>query len=145
MRVYLDNCCFNRPYDDQNSIKIFMETEAKLFIQNEIRNKNIELVWSYIMDFENENNPNRENRELIEDWLNFSVLDIAENDNVIDKSINLINNGLDFYDSLHIACAIEGKADYFVTTDAKILNKKNLIGEIVAINPIDFIKVYTGE
>jgi predicted nucleic acid-binding protein len=122
-----------------------METEAKLFIQNEIRNKNIELVWSYIMDFENENNPNRENRELIEDWLNFSVLDIAENDNVIDKSINLINNGLDFYDSLHIACAIEGKADYFVTTDAKILNKKNLIGEIVAINPIDFIKVYTGE
>lgn len=145
MRVYLDNCCFNRPYDDQNSIKIFLETEAKLFIQNEIRNKNIELVWSYIMDFENENNPNTEKKELIKDWLNFSILDIIESDNVIDKSTNLIKNGLDFYDSLHIACAIEGKAEYFVTTDSKILKKTNLIAEIKAINPIDFIKVYTGE
>jgi|GEM_PF-3312849 hypothetical protein len=37
------------------------------------------------------------------------------------------------------------KAEYFITTDAKILNKKNLIGEINTINPIDFIKIYTGE
>ena len=97
------------------------------------------------MDFENENNPNTEKKELIKDWLNFSIIDIIENDNVIDKSTNLIKIGLDLYDSLHIACAIEGKAEYFVTTDSKILNKKNLISEIMAINPIDFIKVYAGE
>jgi len=33
MRVYLDNCCFNRPYDDQMQLKIELETKAKLFIQ----------------------------------------------------------------------------------------------------------------
>jgi len=33
VKVYLDNCCFNRPYDDQNNLLVFMETEAKLFIQ----------------------------------------------------------------------------------------------------------------
>lgn len=126
MKIYLDNCCFNRPYDNQNSITIFLETEAKLFIQNE-------------------NNPNSEKKELIKDWSNFSAIDIIENDNVIDKSTDLIKIGLNLYDSLHIACAIEGKAEYFVTTDSKILNKMNLIGEIKTINPIDFVKIYTGE
>ncbi|GAK55959.1 hypothetical protein U27_02920 [Candidatus Vecturithrix granuli] len=37
MRIYLDNCCFNRPFDDQNQIKIKLETEAKLYIQEKIR------------------------------------------------------------------------------------------------------------
>lgn len=30
MRVYLDNCMFNRPFDDQGHIRIRLETEAKL-------------------------------------------------------------------------------------------------------------------
>jgi len=38
-RFYLDNCCFNRPYDDQNNLNIRLEAEAKLFIQNEILEK----------------------------------------------------------------------------------------------------------
>jgi len=31
-RLYLDNCCFNRPFDNQKQLKIKLETEAKLFI-----------------------------------------------------------------------------------------------------------------
>lgn len=27
MRVYLDNCCYNRPYDDQSQMRIHLETE----------------------------------------------------------------------------------------------------------------------
>ena len=26
MRIYLDNCCFNRPYDDQSQLRILLET-----------------------------------------------------------------------------------------------------------------------
>ena len=33
-RIYLDNCCFNRPYYDQSQLKIYLETQAKLYIQN---------------------------------------------------------------------------------------------------------------
>ena len=29
-KVYLDNCCFNRPYDNQGNLLIHLETEAKL-------------------------------------------------------------------------------------------------------------------
>jgi hypothetical protein len=49
MRIYLDNCCFNRPYDDQSQIRIRIESEAKLFIQAKILAGEIELAWSYIL------------------------------------------------------------------------------------------------
>ena len=44
MRIYLDNCIFNRPFDDQSQIRIRLEAEAKLFIQDKIKNNEIELV-----------------------------------------------------------------------------------------------------
>jgi len=44
MRIYLDNCCFNRPFDDQKQIRIRLETEAKLEIQRRILLGEIELA-----------------------------------------------------------------------------------------------------
>ena len=32
VRVYLDNCCFNRPFDEQVSAVIRLETDAKLHL-----------------------------------------------------------------------------------------------------------------
>lgn len=29
MRVYLDNCCFNRPYDSRSQMRVPLETQAK--------------------------------------------------------------------------------------------------------------------
>jgi len=57
MRIYLDNCCFNRPFDRQDDITTRLETEAKLYIQNQIKAGTLKLVWSYILDFENSRNP----------------------------------------------------------------------------------------
>ena len=44
-RVYLENCSFNRPFDDQGQVRVRLETEAKLHIQENIRNGALELVW----------------------------------------------------------------------------------------------------
>ena len=57
MRIYLDNCCFNRPFDDQGQIRVRLETEAKLCIQENIRGGALELAWSYIIDSENGSEP----------------------------------------------------------------------------------------
>ena len=54
MRIYLDNCCFNRPFYDQSQIRIRLESEAKLKIQDDILEGKLKLVWSYILDAENE-------------------------------------------------------------------------------------------
>lgn len=48
MRVYLDNCCFNRPFDNQDNILIRLETEAKLTVQEKIKSGIFELAWSYV-------------------------------------------------------------------------------------------------
>ena len=47
MKIYLDNCCFNRPYDDQTQIRISLETQAKLYVQDLVKNKKLDLVTSY--------------------------------------------------------------------------------------------------
>ena len=36
MKIDLDNCCFNRPFDDQSYMNISLETQAKLMIQTVI-------------------------------------------------------------------------------------------------------------
>jgi len=141
IRIYLDNCVFNRPFDDQTSIRIKLETEAKLYIQNKIFKNVIELVWSYILEYENEQNPFIERREAIKEWKNLAVLDIEENEIILKRAKKLVTIGLKSKDALHIACAIEGKAEYFLTTDDKILKKGKHIKEIKIIDPIEFIKI----
>ena len=37
MKIYLDSCCFNRPFDDQKDTVIFEETQAKLEIQSLVK------------------------------------------------------------------------------------------------------------
>lgn len=68
MRLYLDNCCFNRPFDDQSTLTIRLETEAKLHIQATIRSGDYALGWSYILDYENTANPLAERRSEIQKW-----------------------------------------------------------------------------
>jgi predicted nucleic acid-binding protein len=48
--------------------------------------------------------------------------------------------GLKAKDALHIASAIEAGAEYFLTTDDKILNKAGKIKELTILSPADFIK-----
>jgi hypothetical protein len=43
-RIYLDNCSFNRPYDDSSILKNYLEAEAKTYIQNEIVNKTVDNI-----------------------------------------------------------------------------------------------------
>ena len=78
MRIYMDNCCFNRPFDDQANIRIRLETEAKLYIQEKIINKEIEFAWPYIIDYENHFNPFEERRNTIDKWKSHATIDIAE-------------------------------------------------------------------
>lgn len=52
MKIYLDMCCFNRPYDDQAQSRIRIETEAKIVIQQKIKDGEHELLWSSTLDFE---------------------------------------------------------------------------------------------
>ena len=113
MRIYLDNCCFNRPFDDQSSIRVKLETDAKLYVQSLIRDKRLELAWSYILDFENEANPFVERKFTIEKWRHLATIDTIENENILYKANIFVKAGIKTKDALHLACAVEMKCDYF--------------------------------
>ena len=46
MRVYLDNCCYNRPFDEHVQLRVRLDTEAKLEVQRQMRSGELEYVWS---------------------------------------------------------------------------------------------------
>ena len=137
MRIYLDNCCFNRPFDNQTQVKIRLETEAKLYIQQEIINGRYDLVWSYILEFENKMNPFITRRKAILEWKTKTVTDIEENESILKIAEEFQNRGIKSKDALHIACAIEANSEYFITTDKKLLNF--ISNDIKIVNPIEFI------
>ncbi len=141
MRVYLDNCMFNRPFDDQTQIRIRLESEAKLYVQDKIKSKDIELIWSYILEIENCQNPHDERRIAIQKWKNLSTIKIVENPNILSNANQLLGFGIKPKDALHVASAVEGKADYFLTTDDKLTSGINRSNIIEVSNPVDYIKV----
>ncbi|MEW6237251.1 MAG: PIN domain protein, partial [Candidatus Omnitrophota bacterium] len=112
MKIYLDNCCFNRPFDDQSHIRIRLESEAKLKIQEEIRAGNLNLGWSYILDYVNSKNPFHERKNQIGEWKKYAISNIHETKEVIDRAISINQMGLQKIDSLHLACAILTKCEY---------------------------------
>jgi len=137
-RIYLDNCCFNRPYDDQSYLTIKLESEAKLFVQKEILQGTFDLVWSYMMDYENSVNPYDERRNVIAKWRAIAKSDIGFSEDVNAAGKRLMKAGLKNKDALHLACALKGNCDYFLTTDKGVLNKE--IDGIIIINPVDFVR-----
>jgi len=50
MRVYLDNCCYNRPFDPQTDLRIHLETVAKVRVQTLMKSGAVEYVWSDALD-----------------------------------------------------------------------------------------------
>lgn len=140
MNIYLDNCCFNGPFDDQSQLRIRLESEAKLRIQEDIRSGSHQLVWSYILDYENSKNPFQKRREQIAKWRSYSESDIEEDEEVIKLAAIVNHQGIKKIDFLHIACAINAKAEYFLTTDDGVLKKATFIQDIQITDPIGFIK-----
>ena len=137
MRIYLDVCAFNRPFDDQNQLKIKLETEAKLFIQQGIVNGAYELVWSYILEFENNQNRFYDRRNAIYDWKKIAKIHCVENREIIEYAENLKKLNIRTKDALHIACGVYTKSDYFVTTDKHLFNLR--FDGIKIVNPLTFL------
>ena len=85
-------------------------------------------------------NPFDERKRSIHEWKSYSTIIIKEEKRILEKATQLNQVGLRSKDALHIACAISGQCEYFVTTDDKIINKQNFITGLILTDPIGFIK-----
>jgi len=138
--IYLDNCCFNRPYDNQLHPLVKIETQAKLVIQQKIIEGEIDLVWSFILHYENSKNPYAERKDQILLWKEIAKSTISLHDDIRSNANSVMKLGIRLKDALHIACAIQAGASFFVTTDKKLLNK--CVKGTSILNPIDFLRRY---
>ncbi len=140
-KLYLDNCCFNRPFDDPSQLLVRLETEAVLFIQEQIKAGKIEIAWSSILDFEIRKNPFHSRREAFDIFRRLSRNIVEVDDGIKEMSLGFQARGLNWVDALHVACAVKAGCGYFVTVDKRILNKT--IPEIEVLNPVQFLQSQT--
>jgi predicted nucleic acid-binding protein len=146
IKIYLDNCCYNRPYDDQQQMRIQLETQAKLYIQELIKERKLSLVCSFVSRYENNENPDTTSSDSISAFLKYSTdyIDSGNYDEIYTKALKLMNLGIKMKDASHLACAIKAKCDCLLTTDDKFI-KNYTEGEIKVINPINFLQIFEGE
>lgn len=139
IRVYLDNCAYNRPYDDQSQMKIELETQAKLKIQRLIKEKQIELASSYMSLYECGENPDQDKASLITDFINSNssvFVSLTNKASIEQRATEIMKTGIKYKDACHIASAILSGADYLISTDIRML--KYQTDEVKLINPVDF-------
>jgi len=120
-----------------------LETEAKLLIQAEVLNGNLDLIWSFIHHYENSDNPFVDRKKQIILWEAKANEVVAFMPKIKSHAESIMKLGIKNKDALHIACAIAAHADYFITTDKKLLNKQ--VDEISITNPMDFVRRYYSD
>lgn len=141
MRIYLDSCSYNRPYDDQSQMRIHLETQAKLHIQDMIRQNQIELVTSYVLDYENSNNRSIQKRRAIEKFMKeYAALYVSNKhgSKIAEIADSIMETGIKEKDAYHVACALMAECNYFVTTDDRLLKYRSK--RIKLVTPGEFIR-----
>lgn len=123
MRVYLDNCCYNRPFDEQAQLRVVLETLAKLNIQQQMRDGVLEYAWSSVLDFEISKSRFLDRSLQIMPWAKGAVINVQIDDSIRFRAKEFEANGLKAMDALHVACAEAAECDWFFTTDRGILKK----------------------
>ena len=143
LKIYLDNCCYNRPFDDLSQAKIYNEATAKMFIQSLIKYKSLVLYSSYMLSFEINANPFENIKEhircFVNDYTEFFVSKKREYE-ILPLTNEIMKTGIKLKDAVHIACSIVAECDYFITTDKRVLGYKT--DKVQIINPIEFVKLW---
>lgn len=145
MRVYLDNCCYNRPYDDQTQVRISLESQAKLHVQDLIKEGKLQLASSYTLTYENSRNPYEIKRKTIGKFLEDHTevyVDESLSEQVSALAKEIMATGVKTADAHHAASAIVAKCDYLLTTDDRLLKYKT--DRIRIVDPVDFVQETGG-
>ena len=142
MRIYLDVCCLNRPFDEQSQDRIKIETDAVLSILNRCCTGKWELLGSEAIDFEISQIPDDERRAEVEALLSLASVKITVDKYIENRAIELIHYKIYPFDALHIACSEMGMADVMLTTDDNLLRKAARHKSIIKIrveNPVTWL------
>lgn len=123
MRIYLDVCCLNRPFDDQTQDRIHLEAESILSILNHSRTAGWSVIGSDAIDFEISKIPDDDKRLMVRILSAVHDTHVKVDAGIEKRALEIKKLGLKTLDALHVACAEKAKAEIFLTTDDNLLSK----------------------
>ena len=142
MKLYLDNCCYNRPYDDQTQERIHLEGEAILAIVNKSKENNDEIIGSPVLDIEMDQIGDVEKREKVKNFYDQTINKKFEYNIDILKRVKELSeqSTIKTFDRFHLAFAENAKVDILLTTDDKFERVcSKLVFDIRVMNPLNFL------
>jgi predicted nucleic acid-binding protein len=123
MKIYLDVCGLNRPFDDQTQDRIHLEAEAILAVLNYSRISGWSVIGSDAIDFEIGRMPDHDKRLKVQILSTLHDIHVKVDAVVERRAMELKQLGLKALDALHVSCAERAKAEVFLTTDDHLLSK----------------------
>lgn len=140
MKIYLDNCCYNRPFDDQTQERIHLESEVILAVLKMGQMKRVSIVGSEILELEMKRMQDENKKWKVLDLYGIADMHIPYSEKIRKRSVEIMSvSQIRTFDSLHIAAAEEANAEILLTTDdkfEKMAEKLELRTRVV--NPLRF-------
>jgi predicted nucleic acid-binding protein len=145
MKVYLDLCVYNRPFDDQGQPRFVVETVEFMFLLEKAINKQITVINSFALEYENSKSPLIDRRDKIEDLLKIASGYVKYSEKLENRAKEIEKKGFMAMDALHIACAEAAKSDFFVTCDDLLLRKGEANKDKVKVRIIGLMEFISEE
>lgn len=143
MKIYLDACCLNRPFDDQTQTRIHLEAEAILSIIQSVEDNEWEWISSDAVAYEIHKTPNEERQERLWSLESRSTKRLQLTDTILQQAEQLQQLGFTTYDALHLTFAEFAGVDVFLTTDDKLLKRSQRFRADIKIsvaNPLSWLQ-----
>lgn len=140
MTIYMDNCCYNRPFDEQTQERIHLESEAILTILHRGQMGIYKIVGSRILELEIERMHDEIKKQKVKELYKVVNTHICYTEEIAKRSQEIMRmSKIKTFDSLHIAAAEAAGAEVLLTTDdklEKIAEKQEL--KVRVMNPLKF-------
>ena len=122
MKIYMDVCCLNRPFDNQSQDKVRFETEAIITILKRCNiGKDWRLIGSDIISLEISKNKDHVKKQKSQLLHSIASERIMYNEEIESRSDDFRKANVKLFDSLHLAAAEYANVDALLTTDSQFM------------------------
>ncbi len=136
MKIYLDACCWNRPFDDQIQDRIRLEAEAVLSIIMRCRAGEFTLAASEALEFELSRILDSDKHKKVRSLYSVASERLLYTEKTGRRALFFQRQGIPSLDSVHLALAEEYRQDALLTTDDGFLTAAARSDAVVRIaNP----------
>lgn len=143
IRIYLDTCCLNRPFDDQTQDRVRAEAEAVLAIMEGVARGSWDSIHSEAVDLEVKAIKDASRRRRVKKMARAGTTRVWLHEDILRRgqALELLRFG--GFDALHVACAEAAGADALLTTDDSLVRRGRRFADrlqVRVVNPLTWLQ-----